>query len=107
MSKSPPSQNSGLTSDESTHHAEQARVIIQTELDGNGGFNRERQAILKSALEVLNSLAQRSDSISEDALSLGGPCEIYEDIPGSCEPSQELLFMLLRGKMRLDSFYRD
>ncbi|KAI2795116.1 hypothetical protein POX_a01721 [Penicillium oxalicum] len=96
MSKSPPSQNSGVTSDESTHHAEQARVIIQTELDGNGGFNRERQAILKSALEVVNSLAQRNDSISEEALSLGGPCEVYDDIPRSCEPSQELLFMLLR-----------
>lgn len=57
-SKSPLSSGPVVTPDESTHHAEQARVIIQSELDGNERMNRERQAILKSALEFVNSMAR-------------------------------------------------
>jgi hypothetical protein len=87
-----------VTPDESTHHAEQARVIIQSELDGNERMNRERRAILKSALEFVNSMAQGTDSTSDDSRAL--PDDSHGDcpeIPESIEPSPELLYMLIRG----------
>ncbi|KAF7713561.1 Fungal Zn(2)-Cys(6) binuclear cluster domain-containing protein [Penicillium ucsense] len=96
MSKSPPSQRCEMASDETTHHAEQARVIIQSELDGNGGFNRERQMILKSALQFVNSLARQANAVSEEALSHNPLCDQDTDSPRPCKPTSELLLMLLR-----------
>ncbi|OKO92618.1 hypothetical protein PENSUB_12603 [Penicillium subrubescens] len=95
--KSPLSNCPVVTPDESTHHAEQARVIIQSELDGNERMNRERRVILKSALEFVNSMAQRTDSASDDSLALEGSHNDCPDIPESIEPSPELLYMLIRG----------
>jgi hypothetical protein len=95
--KSPLSNCPVVTPDESTHHAEQARVIIQSELDGNERMNRERRVILKSALEFVNSMAQGTDSVSDDDLALDishGDCP---GIPESIEPTPELLYMLIRG----------
>lgn len=98
-SESPLSNCPVVTPDESTHHAEHARVIIQDELDGNECLNRERQAILKSALEFVNSMARGTDLASDDDLALDesrlhGDCP---DVPESIEPTPELLYMLLRG----------
>lgn len=96
-SKSPLSSCPVVTPDEPTHHAEQARVIIQSELDGNERMNRERQAILKSALEFVNSMARGADSTSDEAPTIDVPPGECTDIPDSVEPSPELLYMLLRG----------
>lgn len=96
-SKSPLSNCPEGTPDEPTHHAEHARVIIQDELDGNECFNRERQAILKSALEFVNSMARGTDLASDDGLALGGLHGDCPDVPESIEPTAELLYMLLRG----------
>ncbi|KAF3388720.1 hypothetical protein F1880_004340 [Penicillium rolfsii] len=94
--KSPLSNCPVVTSDESTHHAEQARVIIQCELEGNERMNRERQAILKSALEFVNSIAQGTDSTSDDDLALEIPQGDCPGTPESIEPTPELLYMLIR-----------
>lgn len=95
--KSPLSNCPVVTPDESTHHAEHARVIIQSELDGNERMNRERQAILKSALEFVNSMARGADSASDEAPTFDVPHDDCPDIPESIEPTPELLYMLLRG----------
>jgi hypothetical protein len=95
--KSPLSNCPVVTPDESTHHAEQARVIIQSELDGNERMNCERQAILKSALEFVNSMAQGTGSASDDGLALDVSHGDCPEIPESIEPTPELLYMLLRG----------
>jgi hypothetical protein len=96
-SKSPLSSCPVVTPDESTHHAEQARVIIQSELDGNERMNRERQAILKSALEFVNSMARGANSGPDEAPTFDVPHGECANIPESIEPSPELLYMLLRG----------
>lgn len=96
-SKSPLSNCPVVTPDESTHHAEHARVIIQDELDGNECLNRERQAILKSALEFVNSMARGTDLASDESLALDGLHDDCPDTPESIEPTPELLYMLLRG----------
>lgn len=95
--KSPLSNCPAVTPDESTHHAEHARVIIQSELDGNERMNRERQAILKSALEFVNSMARGADSPSDEAPTFDVPHDDCPDIPESIEPTPELMYMLLRG----------
>lgn len=95
--KSPLSSCPVVTPDESTHHAEHARVIIQSELDGNERMNRERQAILKSALKFVNSMAQGTDSPSDDGLALDVSHGDCPEIPESIEPTPELLYMLVRG----------
>ncbi|CEO59928.1 hypothetical protein PMG11_04578 [Penicillium brasilianum] len=85
-----------VTPDESAHHAEHARVIIQSELDGNERMNRERQAILRSALDFVNSMARGADSASDEASTFDEPRGVCPDIPESIEPTPELLYMLLR-----------
>ena len=77
-SKFPLSNCPEVNPDESTHHAEHAWVIIQDELDGNECLNRERQAILKSALELVNSMARGTDLASDDGLALDG---LHGDCP--------------------------
>jgi len=96
-SKSPLSNCPEVNPDESTHHAAHAWVIIQDELDGNECLNRERQAILKSALELVNSMARGTDLASDDGLALDGLHGDCSDVPESIEPTAELLYMLLRG----------
>lgn len=96
-----------VTPDESAHHAEHARVIIQSELDGNERMNRERQAILRSALDFVNSMARGADSASDDASTFDEPRSVCPDIPEPIEPTPELLYMLLRGTDTGDSVSRD
>lgn len=95
-SKSPHSSCTVVTPDESTHHAEQARAIFQGELEGNESMNRERQSILRSALDFLNTMTQgRTSNIDE-----GLESEIRDDCQVGTEftaPSPELLYMLLKG----------
>ncbi|KAJ5379996.1 uncharacterized protein N7496_002424 [Penicillium cataractarum] len=105
--KSPLSNCPVVTPDESTHHAEHARVIIQSELDGNERMNRERQAILKSALEFVNSMARGADSPSDEAPTFDVPHDDCPDIPESIEPTPELLYMLLRGTGIQTSSFND
>ncbi|KAJ5089566.1 transcriptional regulator family: Fungal Specific TF [Penicillium argentinense] len=96
VSRSPHSSCTVVTPDESTHHAEQARAVFQGELEGNESMDRERQSILRSALDFVNTMAQnRASNIDE-----GLPSEIA---PDGCEnpaqftpPSPEICFMLLR-----------
>jgi hypothetical protein len=84
-----------LTPEESTHHAEQARSVIQGELDGNHWMDRERQSILRSALEFVSSMMQARAS---------NPHEFVPEVPRDHQdtnvfisPSPELLYMLLQG----------
>lgn len=80
-----------------THHAEQARVVIQGELDGNERMDLERKSILRSALQFVDVMAQGKTSNPDKSAPLDMPCEYPEDPPSSITPSAELLYMLLPG----------
>ncbi|KAJ5775471.1 transcriptional regulator family: Fungal Specific TF [Penicillium nucicola] len=83
-----------LTPEDSTHHAEQARAVIQGELDGNQSMDRERQWILRSALDFVSSMTQARASKSDETIPevSRGHQNVTELIP----PSPELLYMLLQ-----------
>ncbi|RDW94176.1 Zn(II)2Cys6 transcription factor [Aspergillus mulundensis] len=76
----------------SNYHAIQAKNIIQLELD-DSRFSQERQAILRSALQLVTKIAaserHQADMVAEDLSDDG------LDVPES--PPREMLFMLLRG----------
>ncbi|KAJ5587208.1 transcriptional regulator family: Fungal Specific TF [Penicillium hispanicum] len=82
--------------DESSHHAEQARFIIQSELEGNDSINYERQSVLKSAFEFVNTLANGKASPATDSPPLEAPHGGCSDITEPVPPSPELFYMLLR-----------
>lgn len=81
----------------STHHAEKARVVIQGELDGNEHMDRERKAILRSALQFVDVTGQRRTSITDKSSPLEVPQEDLEHVGPFIAPSPELLYMLLPG----------
>lgn len=60
-------------------------------------MNRERRAILKSALDFVNSMTQGTDSASNNDLALDVSHGDCPEVPESIEPSPELLYMLIRG----------
>ncbi|KAJ6134903.1 transcriptional regulator family: Fungal Specific TF [Penicillium capsulatum] len=93
---SPRSQCTLPSPDDSAHHAEQARAIIQSELEGNDCINDDRQSILKSALSFVNTLATGRTSNSDENPSLDIPDEDCQEPPKSLAPSPELLYMILR-----------
>lgn len=81
---------------DSSHYAERAKVIIQSELEGNDSLKDERQSVLRSALDLVNSMAQKPTMVSE-----GMPLELPDvDLPKSPEdisPNPELFYMLFQG----------
>lgn len=93
--------------DDSAHHAEKARVIIQSELEGNDCMNAERQSILKSALGFVNTLANGRTSLPDDEPSFDIPDEDCEESPQSLAPTPEMLYMILRGKGFQSTFLMD
>ncbi|KAJ5901520.1 transcriptional regulator family: Fungal Specific TF [Penicillium taxi] len=99
-SKSPHGNRGTITPDDSTHHAEHAKFIIQSELYQNDNINHERQVILKAALEFMNSMTQDKTS-GDDFPPLNAPCDGHDGrggidgTPESISPSPELIYMLL------------
>ncbi|KAL4893370.1 hypothetical protein BDV59DRAFT_178104 [Aspergillus ambiguus] len=85
-----------LSADGSKHHAIQARNIIQLELDDSRCISRERQSILRSALQLVSRVAENDPLYSATTVE-EEPWPTDSDIalPGS--PPRELLFMLLQG----------
>ncbi|KAF9250538.1 transcriptional regulator family: Fungal Specific TF [Penicillium roqueforti] len=77
-----------------THLAEKARIVIQGELDGNECMDRERKAILRSALQFVDVTGQRRSSITDKFSPLEVSHEDFHDGP-FIAPSPELLYMLL------------
>ncbi|KAJ5246541.1 hypothetical protein N7468_001524 [Penicillium chermesinum] len=94
--KSPDGSYGIISPADSSHYAESAKIIIQSELNGNESLKDERQSVLKSALEFVNKMAQRPAMISDWM-----PLELPEvDMPTSPEdiaPTSELFYMLFRG----------
>jgi hypothetical protein len=82
-----------------THHAEQARAVIQGELEGNERMDRERQSILKSALQFVDLMAQGKGTSDNSSPSLDVCHEKSQDETFSIKPSPELLYMLLPGNV--------
>ncbi|KGO77990.1 hypothetical protein PITC_025180 [Penicillium italicum] len=78
-----------------THYAEKARVVIQGELDGNENMDRERKAILKSALQYVDITGQRRTSITDISSPLEVSHEDFQHAGPFIAPSPELLYMLL------------
>ncbi|CAG7951033.1 unnamed protein product [Penicillium olsonii] len=79
-----------------THHAEQARAVIQGELIGNERMDLERQSILKSALQFVDVMAQGRGASDKNSPSLDVCSEDLQDGNQSITPSPELLYMLLQ-----------
>lgn len=80
-----------------THHAEKARVVIQGELDGNERMDRERKAILRSALQFVDATGHKRTSITDKPSPLEMPQEDLQHVGPFIAPSPELLYMLLLG----------
>lgn len=80
----------------SNYHAIQAKSVIQIDLHNPCDISREQQSLLKSALQLVNSIAasESSNSVTapEEEPLLQDPASIYPE-----SPSHELLFMLLPG----------
>ncbi|KAJ5518998.1 hypothetical protein N7453_001420 [Penicillium expansum] len=76
-------------------HRQKARVVIQGELDGNEHMDRERKAILKSALQFVDVTWQRRTSIADKSSPLEVSHEDFQHSGPFIAPSPELLYMLL------------
>ncbi|RAL06924.1 fungal specific transcription factor domain-containing protein [Aspergillus homomorphus CBS 101889] len=89
----PPTAVSTTSDDGSNYHAMQAKDIIQIDLQNSLHISRERQSLLKSALELVSSIAdsQTLTAMEEEPRSHDPPYPIPET------PPRELLFMLLPG----------
>ncbi len=87
--------NSTTDADDSNYHAIQAKDIIQLELDDSRYISRERQIILRSALQLVNEIAEKERPQSGTFMEDGSPEAPTIPIPEV--PPRELLFMLLRG----------
>ncbi|PYI21643.1 hypothetical protein BO99DRAFT_420552 [Aspergillus violaceofuscus CBS 115571] len=91
----PPSPDAvSTTSDEgSNYHAIQAKNIIQIDLQNPRLISREQQSVLKSALQLVSSMAdhQPPPSLEEENHLHDCPSTVAE------VPPRELLFMLLPG----------
>ncbi|RAQ78479.1 hypothetical protein COH21_011994 [Aspergillus flavus] len=85
-----------LSADGSKYHAIQARNIIQLELDDCRCISRERQSILRSALQMVSRVAE-SDPLCSATSVEEEPWPIDPDIAVPESPPRELLFMLLQG----------
>ncbi|OJJ48592.1 hypothetical protein ASPZODRAFT_150788 [Penicilliopsis zonata CBS 506.65] len=85
-----------MAPDESSHRAEQAKAIIQTELEGNDRMDQERRSILQSALDLVGTLPPGRTSSPHTGLSSELPPEDCRDMPESITPPPELLYMLLQ-----------
>ncbi|CAG8149530.1 unnamed protein product [Penicillium salamii] len=85
------------TSDKgSNYHAIQAKNIIQIDLQNSLHFSRERQSLLKSALELVSSISDSQHlhmvaAMEEESRSQDPPCPIPDS------PPRELIFLLLPG----------
>lgn len=71
--------------------------MIQGELDGNEHMDRERKAILKSALQFVDVTWQRRTSIADKSSPLEVSHEDFQHSGPFIAPSPELLYMLLPG----------
>ncbi|OJJ33537.1 hypothetical protein ASPWEDRAFT_114522 [Aspergillus wentii DTO 134E9] len=80
----------------SNYHALQAKGVIQIDLHNPSCIGRERQALLKSALHLVSSIAETGPHHSEIAMEEESHPQNYAlTVPET--PSRELLFMLLPG----------
>ncbi|KAJ5341707.1 hypothetical protein N7541_010831 [Penicillium brevicompactum] len=80
----------------SNYHAIQAKSVIQIDLHNPCDISREQQSLLKSALQLVNSIA---DSESNNSVTALEEETSLQDSASICpeSPSRELLFMLLHG----------
>ncbi|OJZ84830.1 hypothetical protein ASPFODRAFT_62702 [Aspergillus luchuensis CBS 106.47] len=83
-------------SEDSSHRAKQAKVILQNELSIENDLIPDRRTILRSALDLVEKVANRKN------LDLGGSSSLrmaethYEGVEVPDVPPPELLYMLLR-----------
>ncbi|KAL4784428.1 hypothetical protein BJX76DRAFT_219752 [Aspergillus varians] len=94
--RSPATPSHSITgADDSNYHAIQAKNIIQLELDDSRFISRERQAILRSALELVSKIADNGRRQADVLTGDEPPEESIGSFPEG--PPRELLFMLLPG----------
>ncbi|CAK40739.1 Zn(II)2Cys6 transcription factor [Aspergillus niger] len=76
------------------YHAIQAKNIIQLELNDSRHVNRGRQSILRSALQLVNRIAESEPQHPDEIIEEPQPSDPALTIPDA--PPRELLFMLLK-----------
>ncbi|CAG7987325.1 unnamed protein product [Penicillium salamii] len=91
-----PGAMSASSNDGSNYHATQAKSVIQIDLHNPQHISRERQSLLKSALQLVSSIAEseprhNATSVREESRPLVSDHIIPQ------RPSRELLYMLLPG----------
>ncbi|GKZ57721.1 hypothetical protein AnigIFM49718_003055 [Aspergillus niger] len=81
------------------YHAIQAKNIIQLELNDSRHINRGRQSILRSALQLVNRIAESEPQHPDEIIEEPQPTDPALTIPDA--PPRELLFMLLKAIFHL------
>ena len=91
-----PGSPSVTSHDGSNYHAIQAKSVIQIDLHNPYYINRERQSLLKSALQLVNRIA--ASEPDHNAAAMEEEPRLQDSALTLPEaPSHELLFMLLSG----------
>ncbi|GAA91343.1 miscellaneous Zn(II)2Cys6 transcription factor [Aspergillus luchuensis IFO 4308] len=83
-------------SEDSSHRAKQAKVILQNELSIDNDLIPDRRTILRSALDLVEKVVNRKNLDLGESSSLRMAETHYEGIEVPDVPPPELLYMLLR-----------
>ncbi|KAE8153235.1 hypothetical protein BDV25DRAFT_149904 [Aspergillus avenaceus] len=92
----------------STHYSEQARVVIQTDLNSRNANNlpsSERRRILESAVKLVESIANGEEPDPERTATSSGMSNEYSHVDIPPVPPVEMLFMLLPEPVVCEGLY--
>ncbi|KAE8369177.1 hypothetical protein BDV27DRAFT_153253 [Aspergillus caelatus] len=91
--------NPAATPDNSTHHAQQAKLVIQIEVDGRQLSRRhlssERRRIFESAVKLVDRMSKGENLDLQETIAPGESARELLDIEVPQTPPAEILYMLL------------
>ncbi|KAK6819076.1 hypothetical protein RU639_008111 [Aspergillus parasiticus] len=91
--------NPAATSDNSTHHAQQAKLVIQIEVDGRRlgrrNLSNERRRIFESAVKLVDRMSRGEHLDPHESIAPGESARELLDIEIPQTPPAEILYMLL------------
>ena len=94
--------NPAATPDNSTHHAQQAKLVIQIEVDGRQLGRRhlssERRRIFESAVKLVDRMSRGEHSDLHESIAPGESARELFDVEAPQTPPAEILYMLLPGR---------
>lgn len=93
--------NPAATPDNSTHHAQQAKLVIQIEVDGRRlgrrHLSNERRRIFESAVKLVDRMSRGEHLDFHESIASGESARELLDIDIPQAPPAEILYMLLPG----------